>query len=130
MAKNKFNDFLKKPNDEMPKYSISGDYHVKVSETEKDNIFKKISENRKIANLLSKYEGEANYYNIEDVKQANELSKEFMQTPFFFDDANHKIEVTASSLDAFVSVISNTKKLGIAKHEYEDSLASKRTTKK
>lgn len=38
----------------------------------------------------------ANYYNIEDVKQANELSKEFMQTPFFFDDANHKIEVTAS----------------------------------
>lgn len=119
MAKNKFNDFLKKPNDEMPKYSISGDYHVKVSETEKDNIFKKISENRKIAN----------YYNIEDVKQANELSKEFMQTPFFFDDANHKIEVTASSLDAFVSVISNTKKLGIAKHEYEDSLASKRTTK-
>ena len=66
---------------------------------------------------------------LEDVKQANELSKEFMQTPFFFDDANHKIEVTASSLDAFVSVISNTKKLGIAKHEYEDSLANKRTTK-
>lgn len=130
MAKEKFNCFFKKPNDEMPKYSISGDYHVKVSETEKDNIFKKISENRKIANLLSKYEGEANYYNIEDVKQANELSKEFMQTPFSFDDANHKIEVTASSLDAFVSVISNTKKLGIAKHEYEDSLASKRTTKK
>ena len=76
--------------------------------------------------MLAKYNDEASSYEWECVKSANELSEQFFQTPFDFDEEKKEIYLTADSLEAFISVITNAKKLGIAKNEYEDSLADKR----
>lgn len=129
LAKSNLKKFIKST-DTNDNYKISKKYLVKISNDEELNeIYSKISSNRKLANLLSKYNGEAENYPWDDVKKANELSKKFLQTPFEIDEDANSIILTSDSLDAFVSVISNTKKLGISKNEYEDSLASKRTRK-
>lgn len=127
-AKANFQKFFSRKDEETAEYKISGNYYLKVDQNEHARILDKITNNKKIANLLSKYNGEADTFNWEDVMKANELASEFMQTPFEFDEETHLISLTAESLDAWVSVISNTKKLGVAKHEYEDSLAATRRT--
>lgn len=126
VAKANFEKFFPKKDGEIAEYKISESYYVEVEYSEKEKILKKIENNKKIANLLSKYKGEADSYNWEDVKKANKYAKDFMQTPFHYDENTHIITLTAESLDAWVSVISNTKKLGIANHQLEDSLATKR----
>lgn len=110
------------------KYRISEKYEVQVSNEERLKIKEKIGRSRKLVNQLAKYTGEATEYEWEDVKMANELASNFMQQPFLYDEDDHQIMLTAESLDAFISVISNTKKLGISKHEYEDSLANNRAS--
>ena len=99
---------------------------MKVSDEEYKKIKAKLKSHRKLINLLAKYNDEASSYEWECVKSANELSEQFFQTPFDFDEEKKEIYLTADSLEAFISVITNAKKLGIAKNEYEDSLADKR----
>lgn len=117
-------------NDDEPLFKLSTDYKVKVSDKESDKesekIKAKLKSHRKLINLLAKYNNEASNYEWEYIKKANELSEQFFQTPFDFDEEKKEIYLTADSLEAFISVITNAKKLGIAKNEYEDSLADKR----
>ena len=113
-------------NDEEPLFKLSTDFKVKVSDEEYEKIKAKLKSHRKLINLLAKYNDEASSYEWECVKRANELSEQFFQTPFTFNEESKEIYLTAESLEAFISVITNAKKLGIAKNEYEDSLADKR----
>lgn len=113
-------------NDKEPVFKLSTDFKVKVSDKESEKIKAKLKSHRKLINLLAKYDDEASSYEWECVKSANELSEQFFQTPFDFDEEKKEIYLTADSLEAFISVITNAKKLGIAKNEYEDSLADKR----
>lgn len=113
-------------NDDEPLFNLSTDYKVKVSDKESEKIKTKLKSHRKLINLLAKYNNEASNYEWEYIKKANELSEQFFQTPFDFDEEKKEIYLTADSLEAFISVITNAKKLGIAKNEYEDSLADKR----
>ncbi len=113
-------------NDKEPQFKLSTDFKVKVSDEEYKKIKAKLKSHRKLINLLAKYNDEASSYEWECVKSANELSEQFFQTPFDFDEEKKEIYLTADSLEAFISVITNAKKLGIAKNEYEDSLADKR----
>ena len=107
-------------------FKLSTDFKVKVSDEESKKIKAKLKSHRKLINLLAKYNDEASSYEWEFVKKANELSEQFFQTPFTFNEKSKEIYLTAESLEAFISVITNAKKLGIAKNEYEDSLADKR----
>ena len=107
-------------------FKLSTDFKVKVSDEESEKIKAKLKSHRKLINLLAKYNDEASSYEWECVKRANELSEQFFQTPFTFNEESKEIYLTAESLEAFISVITNAKKLGIAKNEYEDSLADKR----
>ena len=107
-------------------FKLSTDFKVKVSDEESEKIKAKLKSHRKLINLLAKYNDEASSYEWEYVKRANELSEQFFQTPFTFNEESKEIYLTAESLEAFISVITNAKKLGIAKNEYEDSLADKR----
>ena len=113
-------------NDKEPVFKLSTDFKVKVSDKESEKIKAKLKSHRKLINLLAKYNDEASSYEWECVKKANELSEQFFQTPFTFNEESKEIYLTAESLEAFISVITNAKKLGIAKNEYEDSLADKR----
>ena len=113
-------------NDKEPQFKLSTDFKVKVSDEEYKKIKAKLKSHRKLINLLAKYNDEASSYEWECVKSANELSEQFFQTPFDFDEEKKEIYLTADFLEAFISVITNAKKLGIAKNEYEDSLADKR----
>lgn len=113
-------------NDKEPVFKLSTDFKVKVSDKESEKIKAKLKSHRKLINLLAKYNDEASSYEWECVKSANELSEQFFQIPFDFDEEKKEIYLTADSLEAFISVITNAKKLGIAKNEYEDSLADKR----
>ena len=117
-------------NDKEPLFKLSTDFKVKVSDEESEKIKAKLKSHRKLINLLAKYDDEASSYEWECVKSANELSEQFFQTPFDFDEEKKEIYLTADSLEAFISVITNAKKLGIAKNEYEDSLADKRQKEK
>lgn len=111
-------------------FKLSTDFKVNVSDEESEKIKAKLKSHRKLINLLAKYNDEASSYEWECVKRANELSEQFFQTPFDFDEEKKEIYLTADSLEAFISVITNAKKLGIAKNEYEDSLADKRQKEK
>lgn len=124
-AEENFDKFLSH-NDEEPLFKLSTDFKVKVSDEEYEKIKAKLKSHRKLINLLAKYNDEASSYEWECVKRANELSEQFFQTPFTFNEESKEIYLTAESLEAFISVITNAKKLGIAKNEYEDSLADKR----
>ena len=124
-AEENYDKFLSH-NDEEPLFKLSTDFKVKVSDKESEKIKAKLKSHRKLINLLAKYNDEASSYEWECVKSANELSEQFFQTPFDFDEEKKEIYLTADSLEAFISVITNAKKLGIAKNEYEDSLADKR----
>jgi hypothetical protein len=124
-AEENFDKFLSY-NDEEPLFKLSTDFKVKVSDEESEKIKAKLKSHRKLINLLAKYNDEASSYEWECVKRANELSEQFFQTPFTFNEESKEIYLTAESLEAFISVITNAKKLGIAKNEYEDSLADKR----
>jgi len=55
--------------------------------------------------------------------------KSFGQVPFAYDEVKKQIILTADGLEAFISVLLNTKKIGVAKNECEDSLAKKRKVK-
>ena len=125
MAEENYEKFLSHNNDE-PLFKLSTDYKVRVSDDESKKIRTKLKSHRKLINLLAKYNNEASNYEWECVKSANKLSEQFFQTPFDFDEEKKEIYLTADSLEAFISVITNAKKLGIAKNEYEDSLADKR----
>lgn len=107
-------------------FKLSTDFKVKVSDEESEKIKAKLKSHRKLINLLAKYNDEASSYEWKCVKRANKLSAQFFQTPFTFNEKSKDIYLTAESLEAFISVITNAKKLGIAKNEYEDSLADKR----
>lgn len=107
-------------------FKLSTDFKVKVSDEESEKIKAKLKSHRKLINLLAKYNDEASSYEWKCVKRANKLSAQFFQTPFTFNEKSKEIYLTAESLEAFISVITNAKKLGIAKNEYEDSLADKR----
>ena len=107
-------------------FKLSTDFKVKVSDEESKKIKAKLKSHRKLINLLAKYNDEASSYEWKCVKRANKLSAQFFQTPFTFNEKSKEIYLTAESLEAFISVITNAKKLGIAKNEYEDSLADKR----
>ena len=107
-------------------FKLSTDFKVNVSDEESEKIKAKLKSHRKLINLLAKYNNEASNYEWEYIKKANKLSEHFFQTPFDFDEEKKEIYLTADSLEAFISVITNAKKLGIAKNEYEDSLADKR----
>ena len=48
-----------------------------------------------------------------------------MQTPFAFDEDKKEIYLSADSLEAWVSVITNAKKLSIASEQLEDKMADK-----
>ncbi|HEL1565380.1 TPA: hypothetical protein TXI81_000882 [Streptococcus suis] len=122
MAKENYSKFLSL-GDNPPEYKISGEYKVEVSDSESKKIEEKLKSNRKLINMLSKYSNEAEQFKWEYVIKANELSQMFSQTPFQFDEGKKTIMLTAESLEAFVSVITNAKKLGIAKNEYEDATA-------
>ena len=125
MAEENYEKFLSH-NDKEPLFKLSTDFKVNVSDKESKKIKAKLKSHRKLINLLAKYNDEASSYEWECVKSANELSEQFFQTPFDFDEEKKEIYLTADSLEAFISVITNAKKLGIAKNEYEDSLADKR----
>ena len=125
MAEENYENFLSH-NDKEPQFKLSTDFKVKVSDEESEKIKVKLKNHRKLINLLAKYNDEASSYEWECVKKANELSEQFFQTPFTFNEESKEIYLTAESLEAFISVITNAKKLGIAKNEYEDSLADKR----
>lgn len=107
-------------------FKLSTDFKVKVSDEESEKIKAKLKSHRKLINLLAKYNDKASSYEWKCVKRANKLSAQFFQTPFTFNEKSKEIYLTAESLEAFISVITNAKKLGIAKNEYEDSLADKR----
>lgn len=107
-------------------FKLSTDFKVKVSDEESEKIKAKLKSHRKLINLLAKYNDEASSYEWKCVKRANKLSAQFFQTPFTFNEKSKEIYLTAESLEAFISVITNAKKLGIAKNEYEDLLADKR----
>lgn len=107
-------------------FKLSTDFKVKVSDEESEKIKAKLKSHRKLINLLAKYNDEASSYEWKCVKRANKLSAQFFQTPFTFNEKSKEIYLTAEYLEAFISVITNAKKLGIAKNEYEDSLADKR----
>lgn len=107
-------------------FKLSTDFKVKVSDEESEKIKAKLKSHRKLINLLAKYNDEASSYEWKCVKRANKLSAQFFQTPFTFNEKSKEIYLTVESLEAFISVITNAKKLGIAKNEYEDSLADKR----
>ena len=124
-AEENFDKFLSY-NDEEPLFKLSTDFKVKVSDEESEKIKAKLKSHRKLINLLAKYKNEASSYEWECVKRANALSEQFFQTPFTFNEKSKEIYLTAESLEAFISVITNAKKLVIAKNEYEDSLADKR----
>ncbi|TVW58553.1 hypothetical protein AZJ81_11870, partial [Streptococcus pneumoniae] len=102
-------------------FKLSTDFKVKVSDEESEKIKAKLKSHRKLINLLAKYNDEASSYEWKCVKRANKLSAQFFQTPFTFNEKSKEIYLTAESLEAFISVITNAKKLGIAKNEYEDS---------
>ena len=125
MAKENYFHFLPH-GDEEPIYKISTEYTISVSDEESHKIQEKLKSSRKLVNMLSKYNNEALEYEWEYVKEANDLSEMFSQTPFGIDEDDKKILLTADSLEAFVSVITNAKKLGIAKHEYEDATSDTR----
>lgn len=126
MAEENYEKFLSH-NDKEPLFKLSTDFKVKVTDKdESDKIKAKLKSHRKLINLLAKYNDEASSYEWKFVKRANKLSAQFFQTPFDFDEEKKEIYLTADSLEAFISVITNAKKLGIAKNEYEDSLADKR----
>ena len=125
MAEENYENFLSH-DDKEPLFKLSRDFKVKVSDEESEKIKDKLKSHRKLINLLAKYNDEASSYEWECVKRANELSEQFFQTPFTFNEESKEIYLTAESLEAFISVITNAKKLGIAKNEYEDSLAEKR----
>ena len=112
-----------------PEFKISGEFIVKISGDDKDKITAIIEGKRKIANALSKYNNEAADYDWEDVKKANEFAKEFNQVPFTYNEEDKQIFLTAESFEAWVSVITNTKKLAIASGKLEDKIADGRTTK-
>lgn len=114
---------------EEPEYKIATEFTVEIPPTELSAIYAKLETNRKWTNKLVKYAGEAADYAWEDVKRANQIAAEFGQVPFSFDEVKNQILLTADTLEAFISVLLNTKKLGIAKNEYEDSLAKKRKAK-
>jgi len=124
LAKSNFSKFLSDGKND-PVYKISGEFTVSVQEGEKEKIESKINEKRMLANALSKYSNEANAYSWENVKAANALSKDFMQTPFNFDEGRKEILLSADSLEAWVSVITNAKKLAIASNNYEDRFSDK-----
>lgn len=107
-------------------FKLSTDFKVKVSDEESEKIKAKLKSHRKLINLLAKYNDEASSYEWKCIRRANKLSAQFFQTPFTFNEKSKEIYLTAESLEAFISVITNAKKLGIAKNEYEDSLADKR----
>lgn len=126
MSEENYEKFLSH-NDKEPLFKLSTDFKVKVTDKdESEKIKAKLKSHRKLINLLAKYNDEASSYEWKCVKRANELSEQFFQTPFDFDEEKKEIYLTADSLEAFISVITNAKKLGIAKNEYEDSLADKR----
>lgn len=130
MAEENYEKFLSH-NDEEPLFKLSTDFKVKVTDKDvSEEIKAKLKSHRKLINLLAKYNNEASNYEWEYIKKANELSEQFFQTPFDFDEEKKEIYLTADSLEAFISVITNAKKLGIAKNEYEDSLADKRQKEK
>ena len=110
-------------------YKISSEFVVEIPENERGAIDSIFEGNRKIANVLSKYNNEASNYSWDDVKNANDLSDKFLQVPFEFDEDEKIIKVTAESFEAWVSVIANTKKLAIASNEHEDKIASSRIAK-
>lgn len=122
-AKANFQKFIPDRKTKTAKFKISDDYVLEVDTKEQDKIIEQIETNKKIANMLSKYNGEAEKFEWEAVKEANELAKQFMQEPFVFDEKKKVIKLTSASLVAWVSTISNTKKMGIAARNYEDSLA-------
>ncbi|BDR57771.1 hypothetical protein [Xylocopilactobacillus apicola] len=130
MAKLNFEKFISVENNVKPEYMISGTYSVKVDDREREGIYKKIKEDRKLAKALAKYNGEANDFEWENIKRSNEMAEQFRQTPFKFDNDSKEIFLTSDSLDAWVSAITNTKKHSIAKGEDEDSLARNRKTTK
>ena len=107
-----------------PEYKVAGEYTVRVSsETEMEKIKGIIEKKRKISNALSKYNNEASEYSWEDVLEANAMSEDFMQTPFAYDDVKKEIILTADSFEAWVSVISDAKKIAVASKRREDRLA-------
>lgn len=112
-----------------PEYKVASIYTVKVPNGENLNIYNKLKINRKWVNKLVNYAGEADAYEWHDVKRANEMSENFGQVPFAYDEARKQIILTADTLEAFISVLLNTKKIGVAKNEFEDSLAKKRKVK-
>ena len=124
LAKANYSKFLFDGEKE-PEYKVSGEYIVSVPICEREKIESIIEEKRKIANALSKYNNEALDYSWVDVIKANSLSEEFMQTPFAYDEEKKEIQLEAESFEAWVSVISNTKKLAIASNQFEDRIADR-----
>lgn len=123
-AKANFQKFLPKEDGSNAEYKVAGEYEVKVSKEERAKIHTKIENSRKLANVLSKYNNDANVYDWDNIKKSNELAEQFMQTPFEFNEEKKEIYLTVESVEAWISAISNKKKLGISANEYEDGLAN------
>lgn len=125
VARSNFSKFLAVGETE-PVYKVSGEFVINVPESEKEKIENIIVGKRKIANAPSKYNNEAQNYSWEDVKAANSLAEEFWQVSFEYDEIEKTIELNAESFEAWVSVITNAKKLAIASNEFEDKIADKK----
>lgn len=125
-AQSTFQKFLSSDDNTPPEYKVAGEYTVKTTDDERTKIHKKIASSRRIANALAKYNDAANEYDWENIKASNLLAPQFMQTPFEYDELTKEIKLTDESFDAWVSAITNKKKLGISANEYEDGLAVKR----
>lgn len=123
-AKANFQKFLPKEDGSDAEYKVAGEYEVKVSKEEHPKIHKKIENTRKLANVLSKYNNDASVYDWDNIKKSNELAAQFMQTPFEFDEGKKEIYLTEECVEAWISAISNKKKLGISANEYEDGLSN------
>ncbi|USS86296.1 hypothetical protein M3M38_06305 [Fructilactobacillus cliffordii] len=121
-ATNVINKFVGINNSEKV-FLISNNYKVNINDIELNKIYEKINDNRRLANALYKYNNEAENYKLDDVKLANETSKQFFNNPFTINEESKTINVTSDSFETFVSVITNLTKLGIAAHDYENKIA-------
>lgn len=120
-----FDQFISDKKDK-PKFKIAGDFELQVDKKYLSDIRKLLKEQRLLHNKLSRYNGEASKFELNNIKEANSFAETFSQKPFIIEEENKKFIVTLDTFEAFVSVVTNTKKLEVASHTITDSLGKRK----
>lgn len=93
-------------------------------------IIKFFKQHRRCTNALYRYNDEAQYYDINHIKDALKYAEEFGQEAFLIDEKEKIIFINSlKSLEALISIVTNKKKLAIAFNDIEDGVATKKNYK-